>query len=229
MLPAKLFLKVQEAISAVSQRENSKMALAHKQTPTQCAAGARRAAFSVHRPAVKTARRVAVGVAETEVAAPGAELVKSMSYMKPVLDIEAIKGVLPHRYPFLLVDRVVEIEYGKYAVGYKNITVNDQFFNGHFPERAIMPGVLQIEAMAQLGGLVMLDPNNQEAKEQFFFGGIEGCRFRRPVVPGDTLMMRVEVTKYNKRFGIVKMAAKGYVGTELAVEAELTLAMGKAS
>lgn len=176
-------------------------------------------------------RRAAVAVrAESEAAAPAAAGVeKSMSYFKPVLDIEAIKGVLPHRYPFLLVDRVVEIEYGKSAVGYKNITVNDQFFNGHFPERAIMPGVLQIEAMAQLGGLVMLDPANQEAKEQFFFGGIEGCRFRRPVVPGDTLMMRVEVTKYNKRFGIVKMNAKGYVGTDLAVEADLTLAMGKAS
>jgi 3-hydroxyacyl-[acyl-carrier-protein] dehydratase len=132
-------------------------------------------------------------------------------------------------YPFLLVDRVVEVEPQKYAVGYKNVTANDQFFNGHFPERAIMPGVLQIEAMAQLGGIAMLDPNDTAAKNQFFFGGIEGCRFRKPVVPGDTLMMRVEVSKFNKRFGIVKMDAKGYVGDELAVEAELTLAMGKAS
>ncbi|KIZ05111.1 3R-hydroxymyristoyl ACP dehydrase [Monoraphidium neglectum] len=132
-------------------------------------------------------------------------------------------------YPFLLVDRVVEVVPQKYAIGYKNITVNDQFFNGHFPERAIMPGVLQIEAMAQLGGIAMLDPSDEAARNQFFFGGIEGCRFRRPVVPGDTLVMKVEVTKFNKRFGIVKMDAKGYVGTELAVEAELTLAMGKAS
>lgn len=92
-----------------------------------------------------------------------------------------------------------------------------------------MPGVLQIEAMAQLGGIAMLDPSLPAAsRNQFFFGGIEGCRFRRPVVPGDTLMMRVSVTKFNKRFGIVKMDAKGYVGDELAVEAELTLAMGKA-
>lgn len=188
-------------------------------------------AFTNARPAGQRRSSVQVradgAAAAPAAAAPGIE--KSMTALKPVLDIEAIKGVLPHRYPFLLVDRVVEIEYGKYAVGYKNITVNDQFFNGHFPERAIMPGVLQIEAMAQLGGLVMLDPKDQEAKEQFFFGGIEGCRFRRPVVPGDTLMMRCEVTKYNKRFGIVKMSAKGYVGTDLAVEAELTLAMGKAS
>ena len=88
--------------------------------------------------------------------------------------------------------------------------------------------MLQIEAMAQLAGLVMLDPKDAAAKGLFFFGGIEGCRFRRPVVPGDTLMMHVEVTKNNKRFGVVKVAAKGYVGEELAVEAELTLAMGKA-
>lgn len=83
--------------------------------------------------------------------------------------------------------------------------------------------------MAQLGGIAMLDPTDTAAKNQFFFGGIEGCRFRRPVVPGDTLMMRVTVTKFNKRFGIVKMDAKGYVGEQLAVEAELTLAMGKAN
>jgi 3-hydroxyacyl-[acyl-carrier-protein] dehydratase len=83
--------------------------------------------------------------------------------------------------------------------------------------------------MAQLAGIVMLDPDNQAAKNQFFFGGIDGCRFRRPVVPGDTLMMHVEITKYNPRFGVVKAAARGYVGDELAVEAELTLAMGKAN
>eukprot|EP00775_Hariotina_reticulata_P012960 gene12960-13089_t len=190
----------------------------------------RRGAFAA-RPAFKSCKRTQMKVvAEKDAAAPTSSgIEKTGPSFKPVLDIEAIKGVLPHRYPFLLVDRVVEVEYGKSAVGYKNITVNDQFFNGHFPERAIMPGVLQIEAMAQLGGLVMLDPANQEAKEQFFFGGIEGCRFRKPVVPGDTLMMHVTVTKYNKRFGIVKMAAKGYVGPDLAVEAELTLAMGKAS
>jgi len=82
--------------------------------------------------------------------------------------------------------------------------------------------------MAQLGGIAMLDPSQPAAaRNQFFFGGIEACRFRRPVVPGDTLMMRVTVTKFNKRFGIVKMDAKGYVGEQLAVEAELTLAMGK--
>jgi len=142
------------------------------------------------------------------------------------MDIEAIKQLLPHRYPFLLVDRVVELEKQNYAVGYKNVTVNDNFFPGHFPERAIMPGVLQIEALAQLGGIVMMDPEDQDAKQNFFFGGIDGCKFRRPVVPGDTLMMRVELTKFNKRFGVAKMSAKGYVGEALAVEAQLTLVMG---
>ena len=139
------------------------------------------------------------------------------------MDIDAIMKILPHRYPFLLVDRVVELEPQKYAVGYKNITMNDNFFPGHFPQRPIMPGVLQIEAMAQLGGIVMMDPENPA--ENFFFGGIDCCKFRRPVVPGDTLMMRVELTKFNKRFGVAKMTAKGYVGKALAVEADLTLIM----
>lgn len=165
----------------------------------------------------------------TEVPSKGTSAEKLLPSLKAALDIEEIKKILPHRYPFLLVDRVVEVVPQKYAIGYKNITVNDQFFNGHFPERAIMPGVLQIEAMAQLGGIAMLDPNDEAARNQFFFGGIEGCRFRRPVVPGDTLVMKVVVSKFNKRFGIVKIDAKGYVGSELAVEAELTLAMGKAS
>jgi 3-hydroxyacyl-[acyl-carrier-protein] dehydratase len=127
----------------------------------------------------------------------------------------------------LLVDRVIELETGKFATGYKNVSANESFFQGHFPERAIMPGVLQIEAMAQLGGMAMLDPKDEEGKGLFFFGGVENCRFRRPVVPGDTLMMRVTVTKYNKRFGVVKMLGQGYVGEELAIEAEMTLAMAK--
>mmetsp|Transcript_26920 Transcript_26920/g.63900 ORF Transcript_26920/g.63900 Transcript_26920/m.63900 type:complete len:212 (-) Transcript_26920:1494-2129(-) len=151
---------------------------------------------------------------------------KSVPSLEAAMDIEAIKQLLPHRYPFLLVDRVVELEKQNYAVGYKNVTVNDNFFPGHFPERAIMPGVLQIEALAQLGGIVMMDPEDQDAKQNFFFGGIDGCKFRRPVVPGDTLMMRVELTKFNKRFGVAKMSAKGYVGEALAVEAQLTLVMG---
>lgn len=177
------------------------------------------------------APRVAMPVRATaavETDAPAAVPVeKSSTAFKPLMDIEQIKAILPHRYPFLLVDRVVELETQKYAIGYKNITANDQFFNGHFPERAIMPGVLQVEALAQLGGLVMIDPADEAQKNNFFFGGIENCRFRKPVVPGDTLMLRVDLTKFNKRFGIAKMDGKAYVGTDLVCECELTLVMGK--
>lgn len=101
----------------------------------------------------------------------------------------------PRSFPFLLVDRVIDYEQGKYAVAIKNVTINDNFFPGHFPQRPIMPGVLMVEAMAQVGGIVMLDPKDEAARNQFFFGGIDQCRFRKPVVPGDTLVMRVECTK----------------------------------
>ncbi|KAL0046678.1 hypothetical protein WJX82_007011 [Trebouxia sp. C0006] len=125
--------------------------------------------------------------------------------------------ILPHRFPFLLVDRVIELEPEKYAVGYKNVTINDNFFPGHFPQRAIMPGVLQVEAMAQLGGLLMIDPENEAAKNNFFFGGVDNCKWRRPVVPGDCLMMRVELIKFNKRYGFAKMRGTCHVGANLAV------------
>ncbi|EIE22913.1 beta-hydroxyacyl-dehydratase FabZ [Coccomyxa subellipsoidea C-169] len=164
-------------------------------------------------------------VTTDETAVSGIE--KSGNSFSALKDIEAIQEILPHRFPFLLLDRVVEYVPQKYAVGYKNVTANDNFFTGHFPERKIMPGVLQVEAMAQLGGIVMMDPEDQTAKKNFFFGGIDGCKFRRPVVPGDTLMMRVELTKFNPRFGIAKMSAKAYIGKALCCEAELTLVMGK--
>ena len=90
------------------------------------------------------------------------------------------------RFPFLLVDRIVKYEQGQMAVGLKNVTVNDNFFPGHFPQRPIMPGVLMVEALAQVGGIAMMDPD--DPKENFFFGGIDGCKFRKPVVPGDTLV-----------------------------------------
>ena len=93
------------------------------------------------------------------------------------------QDILPHRYPFLLVDRVVDFVPGESAVGIKNVTINDQFFIGHFPGRPIMPGVLIIEALAQVGGVIMLE-QEKEAKGTFFFGGVDKCRFRKPVVPG---------------------------------------------
>ncbi|KAI3438391.1 hypothetical protein D9Q98_000823 [Chlorella vulgaris] len=179
---------------------------------------------AIARPAVS--RRAAVVVrAEGEASGPGLEA--QGPNMTALKDVQEIMDILPHRYPFLLVDRVLEWEYGKYAVGYKCVTVNDNFFPGHFPQRAIMPGVLQVEALAQLGGIVMIDPSEAAQQNNFFFGGVEGCRWRKPVVPGDVLMMRCDVTKFNKRFGICKMAAKAYVGKDLVCEAELTLVMGK--
>lgn len=165
--------------------------------------------------------------AEAEAAPSERPVEKSGPNMKALKDIQEIMDILPHRYPFLLVDRVLEWECGKYAVGYKCVTVNDNFFPGHFPQRAIMPGVLQIEAMAQLGGIVMIDPSDAKQQNNFFFGGVDNVRWRKPVVPGDVLMMRVEVTKFNKRFGICKMDAKAYVGEELVCEGELTLVMGQ--
>ncbi|XP_002992379.2 uncharacterized protein LOC9661564 [Selaginella moellendorffii] len=142
-----------------------------------------------------------------------------------VLDINKIRDILPHRYPFLLVDRVIEYQPGVTAVGIKNVTINDNFFPGHFPERPIMPGVLMVEAMAQVGGLVMLKPEAGGSKEIFFFAGVDKVRFRKPVIAGDTLVMRMNLVKFQKRFGIVKMEGKAYVGKNVVCEGEFTLAM----
>lgn len=140
------------------------------------------------------------------------------------MDINRVMEILPHRYPFLLVDRVLDLDFRKSIVAIKQVTVNDNFFPGHFPQRPIMPGVLQIEALAQAGGLCMLDPEDPN-KDNFFFGGIDSCKFRKPVEPGDTLVLHVELTKFNKRFGIAKMKGTCYVGDSVSAEAELTLVM----
>ncbi|XP_071741616.1 uncharacterized protein [Rutidosis leptorrhynchoides] len=143
-----------------------------------------------------------------------------------VVDINQIRDILPHRFPFLLVDRVIEYNPGVSAVGIKNVTINDNFFPGHFPDRPILPGVLMVEAMAQVGGLVMLQPEVGGARDSFFFAGIDKVRFRKPVVAGDTLVMRMTLTKLQKRFGIAKMDGKAYVGGELVCEGEFLMAMG---
>jgi len=109
-------------------------------------------------------------------------------------DVLAVKAVLPHRYPFLLVDKIIEFVPGKKAVGIKKVTVNEEFFNGHFPLRPIMPGVLQVEAMAQVGGMVCLQEPVTDGKGDFFFAGVNNVKWRRPVVPGDTLVMEMELT-----------------------------------
>ncbi|CAN1189018.1 3-hydroxyacyl-[acyl-carrier-protein] dehydratase FabZ [Linum perenne] len=143
-----------------------------------------------------------------------------------VMDVNQIREILPHRFPFLLVDRVIEYNPGVSAVGIKNVTINDNFFPGHFPERPIMPGVLMIEAMAQVGGLVMLQPDVGGSKDSFFFAGIDKVRFRKPVVAGDTLVMRMTLVKLQKRFGIAKMEGKAYVGSDVVCEGEFLMAMG---
>ncbi|MCL7030307.1 hypothetical protein MKW94_005381 [Papaver nudicaule] len=143
-----------------------------------------------------------------------------------VMDINKIREILPHRFPFLLVDRVIEYNAGVSAVAIKNVTINDNFFPGHFPERPIMPGVLMVEAMAQVGGLVMLQPEVGGSRENFFFAGIDKVRFRKPVIAGDTLVMRMTLIKLQKRFGIAKMEGKAYVGGEVVCEGEFLMATG---
>lgn len=143
-----------------------------------------------------------------------------------VMDINQIRDILPHRFPFLLVDRVIEYQPGVTAVGIKNVTINDNFFPGHFPERPIMPGVLMVEAMAQVGGLVMLQPEVGGSRENFFFAGIDKVRFRKPVIAGDTLVMRMTLVKLQKRFGIAKMEGKAYVGGDVVCEGEFLMATG---
>ncbi|KAH0470027.1 hypothetical protein IEQ34_001585 [Dendrobium chrysotoxum] len=143
-----------------------------------------------------------------------------------VMDINKIREILPHRFPFLLVDRVIEYQPGVTAVAIKNVTINDNFFPGHFPERPIMPGVLMVEALAQVGGIVMLQPEVGGSKDNFFFAGIDKVRFRKPVTAGDTLVMRMTLTKLNKAFGLVKMEGKAYVAGEVVCEGEFLLAIG---
>ena len=120
-------------------------------------------------------------------------------YTKTVLSNEQIAKILPHRYPFLLVDRVVEFEPGKRAVGIKCITANEPQFTGHFPDRPIMPGVLMIEAMAQLGGIIALSPpiNNEGGGRLFFFTGVNGVRWKSPVTPGDDLIMEMSLVNFD--------------------------------
>ncbi|GMP39055.1 hypothetical protein CsSME_00010046 [Camellia sinensis var. sinensis] len=148
------------------------------------------------------------------------------------MNINQIREILPHRFPFLLVDRVIEYNPGVSVVAIKNVTINDNFFPGHFPERPIMPGVLMIEnerwtqAMAQVGCIVMLQPDVGIPRDNFFFAGIDCVRFRKPVVAGDTLVMRMTLVKLQKRFGVAKMEGKAYVGGKLVCEGEFLMAMG---
>lgn len=142
------------------------------------------------------------------------------------IDIQGIIDLLPHRYPFLLVDRILEFETQKRIVGIKNVTFNEPFFQGHFPGRPIMPGVLIVEAMAQTGGvLAFLSMPEEERGREFFFVGIDKVRFRRPVLPGDQMRMDVKVTKQRRL--IWGLSGKTFVGEHLACEAELLAMLGE--
>jgi 3-hydroxyacyl-[acyl-carrier-protein] dehydratase len=136
------------------------------------------------------------------------------------LDCDEIRAILPHRYPFLLVDRVREWEAGRRLVAIKNVTLNEPFFQGHFPDRPIMPGVLILEALAQAGGVLSLKSVPPGGKPVVYLTGVDGAKFRKPVVPGDQLRLEVEVLK--KRPPFWKMQGKVYVDSDLVCEAEMT-------
>ncbi|GGI16728.1 3-hydroxyacyl-ACP dehydratase FabZ [Bacillus sp. JJ664] len=139
-----------------------------------------------------------------------------------MLDIQAIKEIIPHRYPFLLVDRIVELEEGKRAIGLKNVTANEEFFNGHFPEFPVMPGVLIVEALAQVGAVAALSLEQNKGRLALF-AGIDNCRFKKQVVPGDTLRLEVELVKMRGPIGKGKGVAT--VDGQVACEVELTFAL----
>jgi 3-hydroxyacyl-[acyl-carrier-protein] dehydratase len=136
------------------------------------------------------------------------------------LRIAEIMRILPHRYPFLLVDRVLEVDRDKRIVALKNVTINEPFFNGHFPAAPVMPGVLTIESMAQAGAILgLLEKKADLSKTLVYFMGIDEARFRRPIVPGDQMRIIVEVLR--RKAVVWKMKGEVYVGSELAAEATL--------
>jgi len=137
-------------------------------------------------------------------------------------DVRWILSVLPHRYPMLLVDRVVEMEAGKRVVAIKNVTFNEPFFGGHFPGQPVMPGVLMIEGMAQAGGLLLLHALPDRAEKLVYFTSIDECRFRRPVVPGDQLRYEVEVLRYRPSY--CKLRGVATVDGQVAAEAVIASA-----
>lgn len=140
-----------------------------------------------------------------------------------ILDINGIQRILPHRHPFLLVDAILEMERKKRIVGIKNVTINENYFVGHFPSQPIMPGVLIIESMAQTGGLLLLQEVADREQKLLYFVAIDNARFRRPVIPGDQLVIEVNVVAFRGDF--CKLAGRASVNGELAAEATLMCKM----
>jgi 3-hydroxyacyl-[acyl-carrier-protein] dehydratase len=144
-----------------------------------------------------------------------------------MMDIHKILKQLPHRYPILLVDRVLELEKGVRIKALKNVSINEPHFQGHFPHRPVMPGVLMLEALAQAAALLAFDTLGETPDDQtvYYFAGIDGARFKRPVEPGDQLILEVELDRM--KAGIFKFKARARVGDEIATEAELMCTMRK--
>lgn len=140
-----------------------------------------------------------------------------------MLDVTEIKEIIPHRYPFLLVDKILELEEGKRAVGIKNVTINEPFFNGHFPDYPVMPGVLIIEALAQVGAVALLKKEENKGKIGFL-AGVDNCRLKRQVKPGDQLRLEVEIVRMRSSFGKGKGIAT--VEGEVACEVDISFALG---
>ncbi|MBN6205348.1 3-hydroxyacyl-ACP dehydratase FabZ [Ralstonia pickettii] len=138
------------------------------------------------------------------------------------MNTEEIKAIIPHRYPFLLVDKIIEIDEAKRAVGLKNVSINEPFFQGHFPDYPVMPGVLIVEAMAQVGAIAVLNMEENKGKIGFL-AGLDKCRFKRQVKPGDQLRLEVEITRMKGPIG--KGKGRATVDGELACEAEITFAI----
>ncbi len=140
-----------------------------------------------------------------------------------MIDIKEIRSILPHRYPFLLVDRIVELKEEEKIVGIKNVSVNEPFFQGHYPDHPIMPGVLIVEAMAQVGGILMYHSLEDTEDRIPYFAGIDKARFRKPVTPGDQLRLQIEMLRLGSR--IAKVAAEAHTDRGQAAEAELLFAV----
>jgi len=138
---------------------------------------------------------------------------------KEQLDIEKILGILPHRYPFLLVDRVLELEKGKSITAIKNVTYNEHFFQGHFPVKKVMPGVLIIESVAQAGGILLYHSIPDPENVLVFMSAIHNAKFRKPVIPGDQLRLEAELTRLRKKVSFMK--GKAYVDGEIVAEGEI--------
>jgi UDP-3-O-[3-hydroxymyristoyl] N-acetylglucosamine deacetylase/3-hydroxyacyl-[acyl-carrier-protein] dehydratase len=167
---------------------------------------------SGHRSNVKLVREIKKVYDETEKQKKG-----------PVFDINAIAGMLPHRYPFLMVDRIIDLEEGKRVVGIKNVTINEPFFPGHFPDRPVFPGVLIIEALAQTGAFMILHSVENYHQKLLYFAAIDKVRFRKPVVPGDQLRFELRMVSFKR--GICKMEGQALVDGQVVCEAEMTAAI----